>query len=111
MSRDYKVSLEDILSAIGKIDRYREGYQGRDFASDEKTFDAVVRNLEIIGEAVKNIPDDLRAKYPQIEWRKIAGMRDILTHAYFGIDNDIVIDVVLNKLPSLRGCISQMLDE
>ena len=109
MSRDYSVSLEDILSAIEKIDRYRADYPGTEFASDEKTLDAVVRNLEVIGEAVKNIPDEIRANYSQIEWRKIAGMRDILIHAYFGIDNDIVIDVVLNKLPVLKRCVSQML--
>lgn len=111
MSRDYRVSLEDIQTAIAKVDRYIEGYQGENFVRDEKTFDAVVRNLEIIGEAVKNIPGEIRVQYPQIEWRNIAGMRDILIHAYFGIDNDIVVDVVLNKLSSLGDCVSRMLDE
>ena len=72
------------------------------FEADERTYDAVVRNLEVIGEAVKQLPDLARALAPGIEWRKIAGTRDFLAHAYFGIDGDILWDVVSNKVPELR---------
>jgi uncharacterized protein with HEPN domain len=63
----------------------------------------VVRNLEIIGEAVKHLPKDVQKGYPHVEWKKIAGLRDILIHAYFGIDHDIVWDVVTNKIPELKN--------
>ena len=64
--------------------------------------DAVVRNLEVIGEAVKRIPDEMRQKQPAVDWKKIAGLRDILVHEYFGIDVEIIWDIAQNKLPSLE---------
>ena len=77
------------------------------FVADERTFDAVLRNLEVVGEAAKHIPGEVRAQMPEIEWRKVAGLRDVLTHAYFGIDPDILWDVIRHKLPvlaqALRG--------
>ncbi len=82
--RDFRVHLEDILGAIGKIKRYTTGLSKEGFAGDDKTLDAVVRNLEVIGEAVKQLPTDLRSQEPGIDWQKIAGLRDILIHRYFG---------------------------
>jgi len=76
---------------------------------DEKTFDAVVRNLEIIGEATKHIPPEMRARYPNVEWHKIAGLRDIVAHEYFGLDEDILWDVVQNRIPVLLDSIQQIL--
>ena len=70
---------------------------------DEKTFDAIVRNLEIIREAVKRIPSEMRVRYPDVEWKKIAGLRDIVAHEYFGLDEDILWDVVQNRIPVLLG--------
>ncbi len=67
--------------------------------ADERTYDAVVRNLQIIGEAVKQIPPEVREQYPAIEWRKIAGLRDILAHAYFSLENETLWDIVQNKVP------------
>ncbi|GAH59966.1 unnamed protein product, partial [marine sediment metagenome] len=94
MPRERKAYLKDILEAIRKIENYTKNISFNDFVRDELIKDAVVRNLEIIGEAVKNIPDDVKNKRPEVEWKKIAGLRDILIHAYFGIDDEIVWDVV-----------------
>jgi uncharacterized protein with HEPN domain len=77
---------------------------------DEPTVDADIRNLQIIGEAVKNIPDDVRELNSEMEWRKIAGLRDILAHAYFQIEDEIIWDIVQNKVPSLLGVVSQILE-
>ncbi|HLC73151.1 DUF86 domain-containing protein [Candidatus Pacearchaeota archaeon] len=100
--RDYKLYLDDIIESIDKIDRYVKGLDYKSFVSKEILIDAVLRNLEIIGEAVKNIPSNVREKYPNIEWNKIAGFRDIVTHAYFGIDEEIVWDIIKNKLFPLK---------
>jgi uncharacterized protein with HEPN domain len=81
------------------------------FAADSKTSDAVLHNLEIIGEAAKRIPPRVQARAPDIEWRKIAGMRDMLAHVYFQVDLVIVWDVVENKLAPLRAAIEELLDQ
>lgn len=81
------------------------------FLEDEKTLDAVVRNLEVIGEAVKKLPENLRAKHSAVEWKKIAGLRDILIHEYFGLDAEIVGDIVQNKVPALDREVRTMLNE
>jgi len=79
------------------------------FLQDETLKRAYVRSIEVIGEAVKQVPDTLRQKYPAIEWRAIAGMRDRLIHGYFGIDYDIVWDVITNKIPALKAAIQQIM--
>jgi uncharacterized protein with HEPN domain len=103
MSRDYLFYLEDILESCGKIERYTAQLSFDQFVEDEKTYDAVVRNLEIIGEAAKNVPEDIRRRYPDVEWRKIAGLRDVIAHEYFGIDDDILWDIIQNWICSLRA--------
>ena len=108
MSRNLALYLDDILTSIGKIERYTANMTREAFVADERTFDAVAHNLQVLGEAVKNIPDDVRDRYPQIEWRKIAGLRDILAHAYFAIDDEIIWDIVQTKLNALRDCITTM---
>lgn len=83
--------LDDIREACERIMRYSQGLDLNQFVQDEKTFDAVVRNLEVIGEAAKHIPPEIRACYPDVEWNKLAGLRDIVAHKYFGLDEDIRI--------------------
>ncbi len=109
MPREYSQYLEDILEAIARIEEYTGGMSFEEFAEERMTQDAVVRNLEIIGESVKNIPEEVKRERSDIEWRKIAGLRDILIHAYFGIDIEIVWDIVKSELPPLREKIEEML--
>ena len=80
MPRDYRVYLDDILEAVSRIESYTADLTAAQFSKDPKTLDAVVRNLEIVGEAVKKLPDEVRVKCPSVEWKKIAGLRDILIH-------------------------------
>ena len=103
MPRDSRVYLDDILESIARIRRYTTGLPRDGFVADDKTIDAVVRNLEIIGEAAERLPADLRTLRPEIEWQKIGGLRDILIHEYFGVDVDILWDVISNKLTSLEA--------
>jgi uncharacterized protein with HEPN domain len=77
--------------------------------NDTKTFDAVVLNLQIIGEAVKSIPDSVKAKYPQVDWRRIAGLRDVIAHGYFGLNEDLLWDLVQNRVPQLAEQIQEIL--
>jgi uncharacterized protein with HEPN domain len=106
MSRNLKLYLGDILTSIEKIERYTANMNQSSFMADERTIDAVSHNLQIIGEAVKKIPTELRESNPQIEWRKIAGLRDTIAHAYFSIDDEIIWDIVETKLTQLRDCIA-----
>jgi uncharacterized protein with HEPN domain len=102
MPRDYKVFLEDVLEAIANVKEFVGPMTRPEFEADKKTVHAVVRDLEVIGEAVKCVPPEVRALYPQVPWTRIAGLRDILIHHYFEIDLDIVWDIVQNKLPELK---------
>jgi uncharacterized protein with HEPN domain len=108
MSRDEIMYLQDIAESCARILRYTRGLTQAGLIQDERTYDAVIRNLEIIGEAAKHIPDHMRVRMPDIEWRKIARMRDIIAHVYFGIDNDILWDVVENKVPQLAHSIDAL---
>ena len=101
MSRDVSLYHDDIVQSCRKILRYTQDMDFAAFEQDEKTFDAVVRNLEVIGEVVKHLPEEYRCRFPRIEWRKIAGLRDMIAHAYFGLDSAILWDVVCNKIPQL----------
>lgn len=106
MSRDWRQYVHDIRASCGKIVRFTDGMDLVQFRADEKTYDAVLRNLEIIGEAAKHVPDKVRDTMPEVPWRKISGLRDIVAHAYFGVDDEIVWDVVRNKVPELLAALA-----
>lgn len=108
MPRDYKVYFQDILTAIDNIGKYTKNITYARFKSNSLIVDAVVRNLEIIGEAAKSVPAEVRLEHRNIEWKKIAGLRDVLIHEYFGVDLDVLWDIIQNKLPSLKQEISDI---
>lgn len=108
MSRDYRIYLSDIQTACRKILSYVQGLDRRAFFADGKTVDAVVRNLEIIGEAVKQVPQDIRKTAPGIPWRRIAGLRDILIHHYFGVDEAVLWDIVSTQMAPLLDQVTEM---
>jgi uncharacterized protein with HEPN domain len=104
--RDY---LQDILNTIESSEHFIEGMDFDQFTSDEKTIFAVTRALEILGEAAKHIPEDLRKEYPAVPWRKMAGIRDVVTHAYFGVDLNVVWNTAKKRLPELKPEIEKVL--
>ncbi|MFH1955931.1 MAG: DUF86 domain-containing protein [Patescibacteria group bacterium] len=107
--RGAKLYIEDVKDSIQKIEDYTKGLNFGTFAKDAKTIDAVVRNLSIIGEAVKNFPNELKVEYPQIPWKEIAGIRNKAIHGYFGIDEDILWKTIKEDLPPFKKQISEML--
>ncbi|PWA09743.1 DUF86 domain-containing protein [Pueribacillus theae] len=109
MQREPRVFLEDMLNAAKKIQKYSRGLSYDDSISNDLVSDAVIKNILVIGEAAKNIPEEIRIACPQIEWRKMAGMRDMVIHAYFSINYRIVWDVVQNKIPVLEQHVKQLL--
>ena len=100
--RDYKVYLQDILAAIQSIEAFVKEMGFEEFRADDKTTSAVIRKLEIIGEATKQIPDSIRRQYPDIPWKDMAGMRDRLIHFYFGVDYHLVWGAIKERLPRLK---------
>lgn len=102
MKRNYSLFIKDIFEAIDKIEDFVNNMDYDDFIADDKTASAVIRKLEIIGEASKNVPNSIKQKYEKLPWKDMARMRDKITHAYFGVDYEIVWEVIKEKLPDLK---------
>jgi uncharacterized protein with HEPN domain len=110
MSRDPSLYLEEILAAADAVASYISGLDYERFLRDRKTQDAVLRNLIVIGEAVKQLPADLTSRETAVEWRRIAGMRDMLVHQYFSTDLEIVWDAASKRLPAVSEAVRALLD-
>ncbi len=111
MKRDYKLFIKDILDCIDKIEEFAGNMKLEDFVKDDKTSSAVVRKLEIIGEATKNLPKSLRQKYKELPWTEMAKMRDKIIHFYFGVDYEIVWKVIKERLPQIKSELTEILEE
>ena len=107
--RDYIFFIEDILTCIEKIERYTSNVSFEEFCGNDMAVDAVIRNFEIIGEAVKKIPEEIKKNYADVEWKEAAGFRDVLIHDYFGIDLEAVWDTVRNNIPSFKKQVVKVL--
>lgn len=111
MPRDYLLYLEDIQTALDRIGRYTQGQSLETFSVDEMRIDAVVRNLETLGEAVKHLPADIRALAPDTPWAQIAGLRDVLAHTYFSVNLTLIWDIVAHEAPALRAVVGQLISQ
>jgi len=99
--REWQLFLDDIVHACEKVILFCEGLDQKSFFEQEMVLDATLRNLTIIGEAVTKIPEDVRQRYADVEWNRIVAFRNVAMHEYFGLDRDIVWDVVTRKVPEL----------
>ncbi|MDP4039908.1 MAG: DUF86 domain-containing protein [Candidatus Pacearchaeota archaeon] len=108
--KDSLIFLRHIIDSIKDIEEFTKGIAKSDFLKDKKLQNALIRSIEVIGEAVKNIPDNFRRRYPHIEWIKIAGMRDKLMHHYFGVNLETIWKVVEENIPELKMNIGKILN-
>jgi len=109
VSRDPRLYLEDMRDCCRKVLRYTEGMTLEALTDDDKTFDAVMRNLEITGEAARQVTAEIKQRHPEVEWRSIAGFRDVAIHAYPIVDEEIVWDIVQHKVPELLQQVESIL--
>lgn len=109
--RNWIMRLEDINEALERITEYMEGLDYDSWKSDRKTIDAVIRNLEIIGEASTHVPEEIQEQHPNMPWYQMKGMRNILVHEYFGVDIDLLWKTVQDDLPPVKSLISKLLKD
>jgi uncharacterized protein with HEPN domain len=111
MKRDFRLFIEDILESMNKIEDYIRNVSQEEFNNSNIIFDAVIRNLEVIGEAAKSVPDEIREQYEFVPWLRMAGLRNILIHEYFGIDKQIVWKIVSVDLPNTKPLVTKVLSD
>lgn len=107
--RDWKILLEDIIESIDKIEKYTAGMSFEEFETNNLIIDAVVRNIEIIGEASKNVPFEVQNQLPDIPWQKLRGIRNRIVHDYFDVDRTIIWHIVSAELSTLKKSLKQYL--
>jgi uncharacterized protein with HEPN domain len=108
VSRSWELFLRDMLEAARKVIRYTGNRQVEAFVADEMAYDATLRNLEVLGEAAKGIPEEIRQRYPEVDWRGVAGLRDILAHAYFAFDDATLWKIVRTDVPQLLDLLERI---
>ena len=108
MSREWRLYLADMEACCARIAEYTAKLGREDFERNRLVYDATLRNPELLGEAARQVPEDIRAKAPEVPWRKIVAVRNILIHGYFGIDNDIIWDIVTSELAPLRQALREL---
>jgi uncharacterized protein with HEPN domain len=111
MTRNVSLYIKDILQNMQDTDEFLRGFSCEQFADDKRTFNAVVRSLEVIGEAAKKIPDEIRRKYPLVPWKEMAGMRDKVIHFYFGVNREAVWIAAKERIPAVRPMIEKIMQE
>lgn len=111
MKRDFLDYVEDVIEAMTKAQNFVKDLSYEDFSKDDKTVYAVIRAIEIIGEATKKIPPSVKKNYPQIPWKEMAGMRDKLIHEYFGVNLRAIFDTTRNEIPPLKSVFEKIRDD
>lgn len=111
MKREFLDYVEDMIDAMDRVTEFTEGMKYDDFAKDDKSASAVIRKLEIIGEAVKKIPEGVKKEYPEIPWKDMAGMRDKLIHGYFGVNLKKVWQTAKKDIPNLKSLFGKILED
>ncbi len=109
--RNYRLYIKDIVVAMESIEEFIAGMDLASFRADDKTASAVMRKLEIIGEAVKQVPDEVRQRYSHVPWKEMAGMRDKLIHFYFGVDYSLVWRAITERVPEVKEELQAILEE
>lgn len=110
-AREWKFRIEDILEALDDIDQMTKGMTYGTFCADNKTVKAVLYNMAVIGEAARHVPPDFRALHPEISWREMGDMRNVVIHEYFGVDLEILWETIQHELPPLMPLLQKMLQE
>ena len=106
--RDFADYINDIIESCQDILVFTKGFSPEKFIKDKKTMNAVIRSLEVIGEASKKVPEDIKRKYSKIPWKQMAGMRDKLIHEYFGVDKEMVWQVIEKHIPSILPLVKKI---
>lgn len=109
MSREWRLYVTDMKACCERAAEYTAQLSREEFEAKRMAYDATLRNLELLGEAARHVPEEIRAQTPDIPWRRIVGVRNVLIHGYLGIDNDIIWDIVRNEISPLRQALDKLL--